>query len=179
LRKHKNAKKFAKMFLNAVGVDDAPRALEEVAVVKALMGESDEIRSMLASPVFTVEERDGAIKTLGEKLNFSESTVRFIKFLSAEGAIWALGDILDKAVAIYLEMKARVKATIITSVEIGSEYEARLKESLKKITNKDVDIEYALDPSLLGGMLVKVGSTMFDGSIRGQLRLLREELIKG
>jgi F0F1-type ATP synthase delta subunit len=55
----------------------------------------------------------------------------------------------------------------------------RLKGSLKKLINKDVDLDYVLDPSLLGGVLVKVGSTMYDSSIKGQLRLLKDELIKG
>ncbi len=63
--------------------------------------------------------------------------------------------------------------------EVGKNYEERLKASLKKMIEKDVDIEYVLDPSLLGGVLVKVGSTMYDSSVKGQLRLLKDELIKG
>jgi F0F1-type ATP synthase delta subunit len=50
---------------------------------------------------------------------------------------------------------------------------------LKKLIDRDVDLETVLDPSLLGGVLVKVGSTMYDSSIKGQLRLLKDELIKG
>ena len=59
---------------------------------------------------------------------------------------------------------------------------SEISELLKKqITDfeKKVDVEYTVDPSLLGGMLIKVGSTMFDGSLKGQIRLLRDELIKG
>jgi F0F1-type ATP synthase delta subunit len=47
------------------------------------------------------------------------------------------------------------------------------------LIERDVDIEFVLEPSLLGGVLVKVGSTMYDSSIKGQLRLLKDELIKG
>jgi F0F1-type ATP synthase delta subunit len=68
---------------------------------------------------------------------------------------------------------------MMTPVEVGKEYEERLKSSLKKLIDRDVDLEYVLDPSLLGGVLVKVGSTMYDSSIKGQLRLLKDELIKG
>jgi F0F1-type ATP synthase delta subunit len=64
-------------------------------------------------------------------------------------------------------------------VAIGTEYEGRLKESLKKLVDREIELEYVTDPSLLGGMLVKVGSTMYDGSVIGQLRLLKDELIKG
>ena len=67
----------------------------------------------------------------------------------------------------------------MTPIEIKKEQEESLKSSLKKQMDRDVDIEYVIDPSLLGGILVKVGSTMYDTSIRSQLRLLRDELIKG
>jgi len=67
----------------------------------------------------------------------------------------------------------------MSPIEISKDREGSLKASLKKITDRDVDLEYVIDPSLLGGILVKVGSTMYDTSIRGQLRLLKDELIKG
>jgi F-type H+-transporting ATPase subunit delta len=83
------------------------------------------------------------------------------------------------ATAIYLEKKKRAKAVVLSPVEVGSDYERRLKDSLKGLIDRDVDIEFVMDQSLLGGVLVKVGSTMYDSSIKGQLRLLKDELIKG
>jgi ATP synthase F1 delta subunit len=179
LKKHKNSKKYAKMFLNAVGIEAAPKALEELALVNALMEKSTEFSTLLMNPMFTTDERTGAIASVGEKLNLSSDTIKFMGFLSEERAAEAMGDVLNKAVAIYSEKMARATATVITPFEIGAEYESRLKEALKEITKKDVSLEYAVDPALIGGMLIKVGSTMFDGSVRGQLRLLKEELIKG
>jgi F0F1-type ATP synthase delta subunit len=79
----------------------------------------------------------------------------------------------------YQEKKKKITATVITPSVIGGEYEQRLAAALGDITGRDVSIEYRTDPSLLGGMLIQVGSTMFDGSIKGQLRLLKEELVKG
>ncbi len=67
----------------------------------------------------------------------------------------------------------------MTPIEISRDRENTLKASLKKMTDRDVDMEYVIDPSLLGGILVKIGSTMYDTSIKGQLRLLKDELIKG
>jgi ATP synthase F1 delta subunit len=179
LKKNKHSKKYARMFLNAVGMEEAPGALKELKVAEVLMAESREFRNLLVSPVFGEEERAGALRAVGSKLSLSEQTVKFLVYLSAQAAAGALSDVIERAVAIYSEKKARVKATVITPVEIGAAYEDRLRESLKKITQKDVDIEYAIDPSLLGGMLVKVGSTMYDGTVKGQLGLLRDELIRG
>jgi F0F1-type ATP synthase delta subunit len=67
----------------------------------------------------------------------------------------------------------------MSPIEISKDREGALKASLKQMMDRDVDLEYVIDPSLLGGILVKIGSTMYDTSIRGQLRLLKDELIKG
>jgi ATP synthase F1 delta subunit len=179
VKKTKESKRYAKMFLNAVGMDSAPAALRELAMVNALTEKSEEFRSLLLNPQFTEQEREGALRAAGKAMGLGETTVKFMGYISSAGAAAALGDILDKAVAIYSERKKRVKATVITATQVDVQYEGRLKESLRRLTEREVDIEYVTDPSLLGGMLVKVGSTMYDGSVKGQLRLLREELIKG
>ncbi len=179
MRTNRNCKRYAGMFLNSVGFEEAPAALEELAMVNSLMEKSPEMRSLLVSPLFSGEERRSAFEAVGERLNLSGSTVKFVNYLSGEKAAWALGDVLRKAVAIYSEKKNKVMATVITSAAVGREFEDRLREALGRITKREVGIEYMTDPGLLGGMLVKVGSTMFDGSIKGQLRLLKEELIKG
>lgn len=175
----KHAKKYARMFLNAVGLEAAPGAIEELALVSAVMAKSPEFRSALLSPVFTEAERKAAIGGVAGRLSISEHTVKFVGYLSEVKAAAALGKVIEAATAIYLEKKRRTKATVITPAAIDRTYEGRLRESLKRLTGKDVDLDFAIDPSLLGGMLIKVGSTMYDGSVRGQLRLLKNELVKG
>lgn len=179
MKANRHAKRFANMFLNAVGMEEAPGALEELALVNSAMQKSAELRTLLVSPLFSGEERTEAFNAVGQRLNLSEHAARFVNYLAEETVAGALPEIINKAVAIYSEKKRRVKATVITPIAVGADYEARLKEALKRITDRDVTIEYHTDPGLLGGMLVRVGSTMFDSSIKGQLRLLKEELVKG
>jgi F0F1-type ATP synthase delta subunit len=64
-------------------------------------------------------------------------------------------------------------------VQLSKEYEAQLAGSLRQVTGRDIDLEFVIDPSLLGGVRIKVGSTMYDSSIKGQLGLLKDKLIKG
>ena len=118
-------------------------------------------------------------KQVAAKAGLSDKVVKFVMHLTAIKVIAALSDIIKIATALYLEKKKRAKAVVMTPVEVSKNYEERLKASLKKLIERDVDIEYVLDPSLLGGVLVKVGSTMYDSSVKGQLRLLKDELIKG
>ena len=175
----KQAKKYAKTLISVVGIDDMPKALAELGMVADMMHKSREFYSLLVNPGFTEEERKKGFEQVAAKGGLSEKVVRFVMHLSGLKVIVALPDVLKIATMLYLEKKRRAKAVVMTPVEVSKNYEDRLKASLKKLIERDVDIEYVLDPSLLGGVLVKVGSTMYDSSVKGQLRLLKDELIKG
>jgi ATP synthase F1 delta subunit len=179
LKPVKEAKKYAKTFINIVGIEEAPKALAELALLDSLMTKSREFRSLLVNPGFSSVERESGLKQVAARLGMSEKAAKFVMHLAQIGVISVLSEIIKAATVIYLEKKKRAKATVMTPVEISAKNEERLKASLKKLLEKDVDIEYVMDPSLLGGILVKVGSTMYDSSIKGQLRLLKDELIKG
>ncbi len=167
------------MFINVVGMDAALRSLEELTALEQMMNKSREVRSLLLNPGFSQAEREGAIRKIAEKIKFSESVVSFVIHLTEQRVIGALSEIVRNATALYLEKKKQARAVVYTPVEVSKAHEERLKASLKKLLTKDVDIEYVMDPSLLGGILIKVGSTMYDSSVKGQLRLLKDELIKG
>ncbi|MCX5716966.1 MAG: ATP synthase F1 subunit delta [Nitrospirae bacterium] len=175
----KEAKKYAKTLINVVSIDGMPQALAELAAIENMMLKSSDFKSLLLNPAFSQSDREKALKQMAESAGFSEKVVRFVMHLSEFRIIAALSEIIKIATAIYLEKKGRAKATVLTSIEMSKDYEERLKRSLNKLTERDVDIEFVMEPALLGGILVKVGSTMYDTSIKGQLRLLKNELIKG
>ena len=175
----KHSRKYAKMYLNAVGMDAAPKALKDLDTASDLMEHAPEFRRLMLSPMFTDKERGDALSAIGAKLGLQAEAVKFLSFLSDKGAAHGIRMIAAKASAIYAESKSVVNATVVTPASIGTEYGDRLSAALKKMTVREVDIEYATDPSLLGGVLVKVGSTMYDGTVKGQLRILRDELLKG
>jgi ATP synthase F1 delta subunit len=179
LKPVKQANRYAKALLRNIGIENAPQALTELISVSDLMVKSKEFRSLLVNPRFTTDERAGIIKSVSERLKLSESTVKFILHISEVGVIVALADIIRIATNIYLERKKKAKAVVMTPIAISTDRENILKASLKRLTDRDVDLEYIIDPSLFGGILVKIGSTMYDTSIKGQLRLLKDELIKG
>ena len=179
MKKVKGASKYAKALLRNVGMDKAGQAIAELSSVNDLMVRSREFGSLLANPRFTAEERTGVIKALADRLKLSDSTVKFVLYLAEVGVISGIAEILRIATSLYLERQRKARAVVMSPIEISKDREGSLKASLKRITDRDVDLEYVIDPSLLGGILVKVGSTMYDTSIRGQLRLLKDELIKG
>ena len=179
MKKIKDVKRFANALIRNVGIDSAPQTINELQALNALMLKSKEFKSLLFNPQFTTNEREGVLKQLAAKLKLSDYTIKFVMYLSELGVIPALPAIIRSATQLYFEKKKKAKAVVMTPIEIKKDQEESLKSSLKKQIDRDVDIEYVIDPSLLGGILVQVGSTMYDTSIRSQLRLLRDELIKG
>ncbi|MEK6673624.1 MAG: ATP synthase F1 subunit delta [Nitrospirota bacterium] len=179
MRRSQEIRRYAKMLLNTTGIDEIPVVLKELGTVDSIISESREFRGVLENPLFTTQEREKVIREVSNKFKLSEKTARFVIFLSGQRMIAGLQDLIQLATALYLERMKRARAVVVTPVDLRDKYEGRLKASLKKLTGRDVDIEYIIDPSLLGGMIVRVGSTMYDSSIKGQLRLLRDDLIKG
>ncbi len=165
--------------LRNIDLENIPQALAELVAVNDLMTASKEFKVLLVNPLFTAEERANVIKQLTVKLKLSDYIVKFILHLAEVGVIKALPEIIRMATSLYLDKKKKAKALVMTPLPVTKEQENKLRASLKKITDRELDIEYAIDPSLLGGVLVRIGSTMYDTSIKGQLRLLKDELIKG
>jgi F-type H+-transporting ATPase subunit delta len=179
LKRLKESKKYAKALLDHVGIEKAPQALTELSMINDLMAKSKEFKSLLINPQFTPEEREKIIKQITGKLKLSDNVIKFVSHLTELMLIIHLSEIIKIATSLYLEKKKRAKAVVMTPLQISKNYEDKLRTSLKKLTNRDVDIEYVMDPSLLGGVQIKVGSTLYDTSIKGQLRLLKNELMKG
>jgi ATP synthase F1 delta subunit len=179
LRNRKEQKRFARMFLNHVGDERAQKAIEELALVKTVMDKDAGVRGLFVGPQFAAEEKNAMLDHLRGKASLSEGTCKFISHLIEAESMALVPGILDAAIALYMERARRAKAVVMAAVEPDRAYMDRLRASLRRITEREVEIEYVRDPSVIGGLLVKVGSTMFDGSLKGQLRLLKEDLIKG
>lgn len=171
-------KKYAKIFFNSTDIEMVPEAIGQLSTISGLMSRSKEFKGLFDNPSFTPGEREKIMKELSDRFKLSDSTTRLIMLLSEDRMILSLPELIDTIIKIYLEKKKRAKAMVVTSIDTKNKFDDRLLSSLKKITGRDVDIEYVIDRSLLGGMLIKVGSTMYDSSIKGQFRLLKDELLK-
>lgn len=178
MKNRTSAKRFAKIFLNIAGPDKAESAVKELSIMNEIAGKSKDFKGLLLGPQFTQAEKEKTIKKIGEIFKLSDTTTKFITYLSQKAAIGLLVDISAIANALYLESRKKSRAVVFTPAKITKETEVRLHSALKKLTERDVDLNVVIDPSFIGGILVKVGSTMYDTSIRGQLKLLKAKLIK-
>ena len=171
-------KQFAKKFLNHEGRQNA-KAVEELKAVSALMEGSPEVRGFLEGPQFSAAEKKGLLADMAKKLPLSEGTLKFLEYIMDMDGAALLPGVAAHAEALYMEYARRAKAVVVSATDLDKKTGERLQAALGKITGREVEMEYVRDPSVLGGVLVKIGSTMFDSSLKGQLRILKEELIKG
>ncbi|RMG73015.1 MAG: ATP synthase F1 subunit delta [Nitrospirae bacterium] len=174
----KSAKRYARMLFNLTGPERAEETISILTALADMIDENKEIKNFFYSPLIAEDERLKALEAVSEKLSLSEDLKKFIIYLSKVKGIDALRDILRHYTNLYYESQKKTRATVITPVKFNGAIEGRLLDALKRMTNREVELEYIYDPELLGGVVVKVGSTMYDSSLRGQLNMLREQLSK-
>ncbi|MFN3719936.1 MAG: F0F1 ATP synthase subunit delta [Rhizobium rhizophilum] len=153
------------------GVVDAVAA--DLNRFQAMIDESDDLKRLVLSPVFTAEDQVKAISAIGDKAGFNALMLNFLKVVASNRRLFAVIGM----VAAYRQSVARHKgemtADVTSAHALTAEQETELKAALKSVTGKEVSISVTVDPSLLGGLIVKVGSRQIDTSLRTKLSTLK------
>lgn len=134
---------------------------------------------VVSNPIFPVEERKKVLDFALEKSNFSVLVQNFLRLLLEKnrmGAIYAITDYYSKLTD---ELSNITRADVITARPLGDEAVQRLRKALTELTSKDVKMTVEQDASLIGGLVVKIGDLVLDGSVRAQLSGLKESLKRG
>ena len=163
----------------------AKTKLDASAVVAQLRSLSDAfqasavLREVWESPAITVEQKHKVLDALAVKAGVTARPVRnFIAVLIDQNRIALLPEI---AAQLELELNARggrIDADIVSARELTAEQRSALLAEIARVTGKIVLPRYSTDQSLIGGVTVRVGSTIYDGSVRGQLQRMRRQLIE-
>lgn len=177
-RNRELAKKYAAALFTIV-LDNG--ALEEVETqlvgIRDAVRENPELSGFLNHPILAREAK----KEVVEKLFADTIQPVLIKFLSVvidRGRIELLEEMTDEFVRLSHEARHLAEATVRTAVPLTEDEEKSLKERLQALTGKDVSITATVDPSILGGMIVKIGDRMIDGSMIRQLQELKATILK-
>ena len=136
---------------------------------------SDELRSALSDPVLPAQRRVALVEDLlgGKALQTSSALASFIV---AAGRAGDLPAIIDRFVELAAAEQRRAVAEIRSAIELTPDQTDRLREALNRATGKDVEVKVVVDPSVLGGIVARVGDLVIDGSVRHRLEQLREQI---
>lgn len=173
------AKRYAKA-LFAVGKED--NALEQYGQalnsMAELYGSMAEVRDALTNPVYPLEVREKVMEHLVKSMNPTQVMANFFKLLVQKKRAEILPELAEEYQALVDAEKNLVRGTVVSATALTPDLNAKVKATLEKITGKQVVLTTAIDPSIIGGMVAKVGDLVLDGSIKSQLAGLQES-IKG
>ncbi len=140
---------------------------------QALLDESEDLRRLVASPVFSAEEQRNAISAVAEKAGISGLVGNFLKVVAGNRRLFAIPGMIRAFRVIAATHRGEITAEVTSAHALSAAQETELKSALKGVTGKDVAIAVTVDPSILGGLIVKVGSRQIDTSLRTKLSTLK------
>jgi F-type H+-transporting ATPase subunit delta len=141
--------------------------------IQAMLDESSDLMRMVRSPVFSADDQLKALDALLGQAGIGGLALNFVKLIVRNRRLFALPDMIKAFRTLAAGARGEVEADVASATALNDSQLQALKETLKASIGKDVQINASVDPSLLGGLVVKVGSRMIDSSLRTKLSTLK------
>ena len=171
---------YARAFADVVIANrhDAQKTLAEAQQISGLVRGNKVLREVWEAPSIPAEQKRAVLDGIVKKAALSRPTRNFIAVLMDKGRMRFLNDIVAQFARELNERLGFAEAAVTTARELGPEERAELENHLGRVTGKTIRAHYAQDSSILGGAIARVGSTVYDGSVKGQLQRIRQQLVK-
>jgi len=145
----------------------------DLVSLRKAWGESADLRRLLTSPTFTSDEKGLGLAAVAEKARLNPVTRKFIGLLSANRRTGALVEIIDAFRALSAARRGVIAADVVTALPLTAAQSKGLAAALRQALGKDPEISTRVDPAILGGIKVRVGSRLFDASLKSKLDSLK------
>ena len=153
--------------------DAALKQLNDVAVAFAA---SSELRNVMASPAVPREGKHGVIEKIAARAGAGKIIRNFLFVIADHHRTHILPEIVAAFEGVIRQRQGVAEAEISSAVELSAAQKKKFAQTLERITGKKIEAKYSLDPTLLGGAVVRVGDTIYDGSVRSSLNEMRARL---
>jgi F-type H+-transporting ATPase subunit delta len=150
--------------------------LEELQGIVVVIGESEELKSILESPLYDIVLKKRILKEVSSKISVSPYTVNFLNILLDKDRFFVLAEILEAYKTILDDISGRVRAKVVCASAIDDAQLKQVCQTLSKVFKKEVDVDVSVEPSLIGGMIAEVEGMIYDGSIKTQISKLKQSL---
>ena len=139
----------------------------------ALVRESPDLQRLLRSPAFTADEQKNAIGAILDRAGISGLGANFIRLVAAKRRLFALPDMIRAYRQFVADAKGIVRAQVTVAERPSDRVVDDIKAALKDAARAEIDLDLRVDPALIGGLVVKMGSRMLDASLRTKLNSIR------
>ena len=153
------------------GAADAIEA--ELKSLSAAIDGSSDLKSFIASPVYSREDQVNAIVAIAKDAKLSEMTANFLTLVTHNGRLFALPSIIAAFQALAADARGEISAEVTSAAALNDEQLKALRLEIETMAGKAVNLRAKTDPDLLGGLIVKIGSKMIDSSLRTKLNRLK------
>ena len=148
----------------------------DLANLQSLLDESPDLQRLIASPVFTSEDQGKALSAVAEKAQISPLTGNFLQVVARNRRLFALPQMIKAFKSLAASSRGEVTAEVISAEPLTDAQATELKDTLRASVGKNIMLDARVDSSILGGLIVKVGSRMVDSSLRTKLSAIRAGL---
>ncbi len=159
----------AALFELAVEKNDLTTVATDVAGMSALIKDSDDLTRFLESPAFAREDKVKALVAVSEKAGFGKTMTGFVGTMAQNGRASDLAGALTVFDALYTDHRGIKRAVARTATNMTDDQRQRLEQVLAKAVGSDVELEAEVDPALVGGIQLRIGSTLIDASVATKL----------
>jgi len=156
---------------NAVDVVKA-----DLARFEALVAQNPDLERLVRSPVFSSEEQTKALSAVLEKIGVGGITAQFLKVVASNRRLFAVRDMIRAYSVLVARYHGEVMAHVTVAETLSEAHRAAIRDALKSVTGKDVELDVKLDPAIIGGLVVKLGSRMVDSSLRTKLNSIKHAM---
>jgi len=141
--------------------------------LKTALAESRDLRLLVASPKFSSEQKGAALSAIARRARLQATTVKFLGLLAANGRASVLPSVITSFQALAAKARGAVSAQVTTALPLSAAQAKGVAAALRQALGKDPEIETRVDPAILGGIKVQVGSRLFDASLKSKLDSLK------
>ena len=172
-----SANRYAKALLDvAVKEADPVRAEQDLAAFADLFAGHDDLRRSLSNPVVPVQAKRAVVEQLTARVQPSAPVAKLMRLLADRDRLELLPDLVAAYRERLMDHQNVVRAEVVSAIPLADERARQLQQRLEGVTGRTVRLATRVDPSILGGVVARVGSVVYDGSIATQLSKMRERL---
>jgi len=142
----------------------------------ALVGESPDLARLVRSPVFSADEQQNALSAVLARAGIGGLTAQFLKLVAKNRRLFAVSDMIGAFRSLVAQHKGEITAEVTVAEEIKDDHIAALRNALKAVSGKEVDLKIKVDPAIIGGLVAKLGSRMVDSSLRTKLSSIKNAM---
>ena len=149
----------------------------ELKIWEQLLVGNENLQNVFANPAITHSKKERLLEELIARTKPAKTTANFLRVLVNNGRLTQLGATAERFESVLEERSGVVSSEVTSAHELSDGHKNELRTNLEKLTGKQVKLNFTVDPDLIGGVVTRVGSTVYDASVRTRLENLKEELI--